>query len=181
MVIPAKRILVWALSVALFLMLPFVAMQYTNEVNWSLFDFLVMGGALLSMGLVYELIIRQSKQRTYRIAIGIGTAALFLLFWVNSAVGIIGNEAQAVNTLFWIVPAVILTGAGLSGLKARGMAQTMFIATVVQITVPAIGLFIWPPPTTSWSPGIFGVFMITAFFALMMLLSALLFRKVTRS
>jgi len=181
MVVAGKRLLFWAISIVLILMVPLIAMQLTGQVNWDILDFGVMGTGLMSIGLVYELIIRKSTQRTYRIAFGVAIAAIFLLFWVNGAVGIIGNEAQPANLLFGLVIGVVSIGAPLARFKARGMAITLFTAAAVQMLVPVFALFVWPPPETSWSPGVLGVFMMTAFFAFLMITSAMLFRRASAS
>jgi hypothetical protein len=41
------RIAIWG-TAAFLLLLPWVAMQFTTEVNWTLFDFLVIGVMLLA-------------------------------------------------------------------------------------------------------------------------------------
>ena len=38
--------------VGLLLLIPLIAMQLTNEVNWSFFDFIIMGGMLTIAGLL---------------------------------------------------------------------------------------------------------------------------------
>lgn len=159
------------------LLLPFTAMQFTDEVQWSPFDFLLMGTVLFGIGLAYLLIARKSEQTVYRAAFGIGLLGAFLLFWVNGAVGIIGNEGQAANLLYGAVFVVGLVGAVMARFKPPGMARTLFAAAFMQLLVPVIALLIWPPPTTSWSPGIFGVFLLTAFFAVLFLVSGLLFQR----
>ena len=42
---PGRRLLAWGAAAAL-LLLPLVAMQFTEEVNWTVFDFLVFGSML---------------------------------------------------------------------------------------------------------------------------------------
>lgn len=177
MVIPFKRLLFWLASVVLILLVPLIAMQFMGEVKWDILDFIVMGTGLMSIGLVYELIIRRSPKRTYRIAFGLAIAAVFLLFWVNGAVGIIGNEGQAPNLLYMATIATTLIGSLISQFKSQGMSVTMFVAAGVQMLVPVVGLLIWPPPATSWSPGIAGVFLLSSFFALLLLVAAVLFRR----
>jgi hypothetical protein len=44
------------------LLVPAVAMLFTDEVNWDLFDFVVMGAVLFGVGLAYELIARKSRK-----------------------------------------------------------------------------------------------------------------------
>lgn len=172
-----KRLLVWAGIVALLLLIPLIAMQFTSEVNWDFTDFAIMGAVLFGIGFAYELIASRSVNTVYRTAFGVGLLGAFLLFWVNGAVGIIGNEGQPANLLYGIVFLVGLVGALIARFKARGMAITLFIAATVQLLVPVCAYFIWPPPETSWSPSVIGVFLLSGFFALFFLVSGLLFRK----
>ena len=172
-----KRILIWIIAILFLLAIPFIATQVSDEVNWDLTDFLIMGSVLLAIGLAYELIARRSKKSIYRLAFVIGLLGAFLLFWVNGAVGIIGNEGQDANYLYALVFVVGFLGSVLSRFKAPGMSRTMFTAAAVQMAVPVAALIIWPPPDTSWSPSIFGVFLLTAFFAMIFLVSGSLFRR----
>ena len=150
-------------------------MQFTEEVHWDLFDFVVMGGLLFGVGLAYELVARRSGNTVYRIAFGVGLVAAFLLAWVNGAVGIIGNENQPANLMYGAVFAVGFIGSLVARFKPRGMAHTLFAAALVQLSVPVIALIIWPQ--ISWGgAGIVGVFVLNAFFAALFVVSALLFR-----
>ncbi len=172
-----RRLVVWAAVVAFILLIPLLAMQFTDEVVWDLADFIVMGGLLFGVGLAYELVARRSEKTVYRGALGVGLAGAFLLFWVNDAVGIIGNEGQPANLMYGAVFAVGLIGSLMTRFKPRGMARTLFAAALTQMLVPVIALLIWPPPVTSWAPGVFGVFVLSAFFAVLFVGSALLFRR----
>jgi len=152
-------------------------MQFTDEVKWTLFDFILMGALLFGAGLAYELVARRSEKTVYRVALGIGLAGAFFLLWVNGAVGIIGNEGQPANWMYGAVFVVGFVGSLLSRFKPHGMARTLFTAAFVQLLVPVIALLIWPPPDTSWAPGIFGVFVLNAIFVMLFIVSALLFRR----
>ena len=121
-----------------------------------------------------------NSKKTYRKAFGVGLAGAFLLFWVNGAVGIIGNENQPANLMYGIVFVVGFIGSLVARFKPRGMAYTLFAAALVQMSVPVIALIIWPPPTTSWSPSIPGVFVLSAFFAILFIISARLFQRAAR-
>jgi hypothetical protein len=96
---------------------------------------------------------------------------------VNGAVGIIGNEGQPANLLYGAVFAVGLIGSPVVRFKPRGMAYTLCAAALTQMFVPVIAFFIWPPPAASWAPSVFGVFVLSAFFAMLFVVSALLFRR----
>ena len=173
----AKRISLWAIAIGLLLLIPLLAMKFTEEVNWDVFDFLIMGTVLMGIGLTYELVARRSQKTAYRAAFGMGLLGAFLLFWVNGAVGIIGSENQPANLLYLAVFAFGLIGSVIVRFKARGMARTLFVVTGVQLLIPVVALIIWPPPATSWAPSILGVFLLSAFFALLFATSALLFRQ----
>ncbi|WP_299820302.1 hypothetical protein [uncultured Pontibacter sp.] len=91
MITPNKRLKLIVLSVGLLLLIPLIAMQFTNEVNWDLADFIIMGILLLATGLTCELIIRKVKNLDYRIGIiAVVLVALFLI-WAELAVGIFGS------------------------------------------------------------------------------------------
>lgn len=75
------------LATVLILLVPFVAMQFTNEVNWGAMDFVVMGFLLLGTGCLFVFVSRRSPPRR-RIVIGMVFAAAFLFVWAELAVGI---------------------------------------------------------------------------------------------
>jgi len=82
-----KNVFRVALVTALILLVPLVAMQFTDEVNWELNDFVVMGILIFGTGLALDLVARKANER-YRVAIGTAVVAAFLLIWVELAVGI---------------------------------------------------------------------------------------------
>ena len=117
----------------------------------------------------------------YKSAIGLALATPFLLVWVNGAVGIIGNEGNHANLMYFGVIAVGIIGAFIARLEPRGMARALFVTALAQMLVPVIALMIWPPQITSWgAAGVVGVFVLNAFFATLFLGSAWLFRKAAR-
>lgn len=68
-----------ALATALILLLPLVAMQITDEVDWGLADFVIAGFLLGGTGLLLELAARKPRNIAYRAAaIAIGVAAIVL-------------------------------------------------------------------------------------------------------
>ncbi len=86
-----KRLIGIVLTVALLLSVPLIAMQFTNEVDWDSFDFLIAGILLLGTGLLCELVLRKVTDTKRRIVIcGVILLALFLI-WAELAVGIFGS------------------------------------------------------------------------------------------
>ncbi|HSR38830.1 MAG TPA: hypothetical protein VLL95_07940, partial [Phnomibacter sp.] len=55
--------------VGILLLIPFIAMQFTSEVNWSGFDFLVAGVLLLGTGLLVEGVLRTVKTKSKRLVL----------------------------------------------------------------------------------------------------------------
>lgn len=87
----SKRLVRFAVVVAAILLIPFIAMQFTAEVDWNLFDFLVMGVMLFSAGLLIDWVWHKVKNMEYRLMlIGIIAVGLFLI-WAELAVGIFGS------------------------------------------------------------------------------------------
>lgn len=85
------RIYTILIVTAVILSIPLIAMQFTNEVKWGLFDFVVAGTLLLTTGLAIELVIRNVKTSKARaILFFIILLALFLI-WAELAVGIFGS------------------------------------------------------------------------------------------
>jgi len=91
MITKNKRLIGIMITAALLLLIPLIAMQFTDEVNWTLFDFVVAGALLLGTGLMCELAIRKIHKIKYRIAICVAVLAVFLLIWAELAVGIFGT------------------------------------------------------------------------------------------
>lgn len=127
-------------SAALLLLLPLIAMQFTDEVAWTAFDFIVMGLLFGTAGLGFELAVRMSSSWAYRAGAGAAIVAAFLLVWVNLAVGMIGSEDNSYNLLFGGVIAVALAGAAAARFRAGGMAGAMIAAAVAQAAVGLGGL-----------------------------------------
>ncbi|MGM1054878.1 MAG: hypothetical protein ACQEWG_03215 [Bacteroidota bacterium] len=86
-----KRLKGIVLVVMLLLLIPFIAMQFTDEVNWTVFDFVVAGILLLGTGLLFELVIRKLKNKNYQIAAITVLLAVLFLVWAELAVGIFGS------------------------------------------------------------------------------------------
>jgi hypothetical protein len=168
------RLLGWGLAVALILT-PLVAMQFTREVNWTLFDFIFAGVLIGGVGLLFELAVRASGNWAYRGGVSLALATAFLLIWINGAVGIIGDEGGPANLVFHVIILLAITGAIVSGGKAKLMSRAMMVPAVAQalvaVYIAATGIGANKPP------GQPGLSILIGGFAVMWLGSALLFRK----
>ncbi|MDB5743172.1 MAG: hypothetical protein JWR68_1487 [Polaromonas sp.] len=163
------RLAAWG-SAAGLILLPLFAMQFTDEVKWSPQDFGFAVAMVVGVGAAYEMAVRMTSNRAYRVAVGLALAAASLLIWANAAVGIIGSEDNAVNLWFDAVPALGLVGAALARFRAQAMARAMAATALAQVMV-AVAVFV---------AGFGFTGPVTVFFAAMWLTSAWLFRKAAR-
>ncbi len=85
------RVLRIFLVTGLILLVPFVAMQLTDDVNWSLTDFVIIGILLLVAGSIYELVASKLKEPIHRAILAVAVAAIVFLIWAELAVGIFGT------------------------------------------------------------------------------------------
>lgn len=159
------RIAGWTAAVCV-LLLPFVAMRFTAEVNWTGLDFVFAAVLIGAVGLLFELAVRMSPNQYCRAGVALALAAGFLTIWATGAVGMIGDEGDPLNLMFAGVLLIALLGALLAGFRARGTALAMTAAAAAQLLAATIGMF------TDLRGGIF-----SAMFAGLWLLSALLFRR----
>lgn len=91
MIMPNKRLIGIVLAVVLLLLIPLIGMRFTNEVNWTLSDFVVMGVLLLGTGFICELVLRKVTKIEHRIAICAAILAALILIWLELAVGLFGT------------------------------------------------------------------------------------------
>lgn len=162
------RILLWGGAAAL-LSLPLIAMRFTTEVAWTGADFAIMGVMLAVVCGGVELAVRMSRSHAARAGAGVALVTGFLLTWMNLAVGVIGNENNPLNRMFFGVIAVGVIGALLARLRPAGLATAMIATaaaqTLVAVIAQAYGHFTW---------------ILTAVFVALWLGSAWLFRKAAR-
>jgi heme/copper-type cytochrome/quinol oxidase subunit 4 len=174
---PHRSVAGVALTTACILLLFFLAMLLTDEMNWGLFDFVFAGALIFGTGLTYVLVARRGGNMAYRFAVGIALAAAFLLVWINLAVGVIGSEDNPANLMYYGVLAIGFLGAIIAELRPRGMARVLFAMALAQALVPVVALLIWKPQLTS---GVAAVLTLNAFFVVLFVGSALLFRNAAR-
>jgi len=146
--------------------------------DWDIVDFTVFGAMILGVVATYAYVRRKSDDTTYRIAMGVALAAAFILIWVTGAVGIIGNENNDANMLYFGVLAVGIVGAMIARFRPSGMVRTMYATAIAQVGVAVIALIAgWGSTAPIWPKDILAL---TGFFVALWLLSAYLFQKVAR-
>jgi hypothetical protein len=125
----------WGAGAAL-LLLPLVAMQFTDEVKWDLADFMFAGALVVGVGVSYELAVRKTGSRACRAGVAIALATAFVLVWANAAVGIIGSQDNPANAMFHGVPAA---GIGPVQQPVRGIEEFMVARQAAQPRLPGGG------------------------------------------
>jgi hypothetical protein len=172
-----SRIAGWS-AATLLLLLPLVAMQFTDEVVWDVADFAIAGTLLVGAGVTLELAARRTGNGAYRAAVGVALGAAVILVWVNGAVGVIGSESNDANLMYGGVLAVGVIGALIARFRPHGMARALLATALAQALVAVIALIaglgstgpIWPRD----------ILMLTGFFVALWLGSASLFQKAAR-
>ena len=80
----------YAVGTTLVLLIPLIAMQFTDEVQWEVGDFIVIGTLLMGAGIVYELVSTKLHAR-HRPVVAVIFIAGVLLIWAELAVGILNT------------------------------------------------------------------------------------------
>lgn len=163
------RLIGWAIPVGL-LTIPWLA-----QWPWTASDFIFAAVMFGVVGGTFELAVRASGSWAYRAGAAIALGTAFFTVWINLAVGIIGNEDNPLNLMFFAVIAAAIVGAIVARFEAAGMVRAMSVAAALQALI-GLGVLI-----TGWGssepPGIVGLFILIEFFAVAWLLSAFSFRK----
>ena len=140
-----KSLLRVALATAFLLLIPLVAMQFSQEMKWDLADFVIAGVLLFGTGLTYVVVSRMGNTTSYRLGAGVAVLAGLLLIWINLAVGFLGSENNPANLLFGAVLVVASVGALVARFRPLGMSRAMFAAALTQFAVPLVAALIYKP------------------------------------
>lgn len=168
-----------ALATGFLLLIPLIAMQFSDDVTWTLSDFIFAGTLLIGTGLTYILVTqifapRMGNNIFCRVAVSIALFTGFFLIWTNLAVGIIGSEDNPINVLYFGVIAVGIIGAYIARFRSQGMVFTMFAMALTQALIAAIvlaGGFYQSPPST-----IFHILGVNGFFITLFVAAGMLFQ-----
>ena len=119
---------------------------------------------------------RNMSNRAYQFAVGVALAAVFLLVWMNAAVGgILGDDPA--NMMYLGVLLVGCIGAVIARLEPKGMSRALFATAFAMVLVPVLALIIGTPAFANGVPAVFGLH---SGFAMLFVGSALLFRKAAK-
>ncbi len=116
-----------------------------------------------------------ARRRTaYRTAISVALAASLMLIWLSLGVGIIGQDGDPANVMYFGVLTIGIVGAIIARFQPRGMARALVAMALAQalVTVIALGAGLGLP----WS-GPVEIVLLNGFFIALFVGSAWLFRR----
>jgi hypothetical protein len=172
-IIMQKSIIRVALGTGLILLIPLFGNLFVDGWNWPLPAFILAGTLLFGTGLTYELVAKKMNNKAYRFAVGLVVGTAFILTWMNLAVGGILGDHPA-NLMYPGVLLVGFIGAIIARLEPHGMSRALFAMAFAMALVPLIALIVGAP---AFANGVVAVFGLHAFFAMLWVVSALLFRR----
>jgi hypothetical protein len=165
-----------ALLTGFILLVPLVAMQFTDEVDWSVIDFSIVGALLFGTGVSYVLITRYMTNVVFKAGVGMALGTTLFMVWANLAVGLIGAGPNPGNLMYMGVVAVAVIGTFLSGFTPGGMERAMYAVVLALVLVAVIALL----ANMDEYPGssVTEILSVNGFFAFLYAISGLLFRYV---
>ncbi|WP_300439427.1 hypothetical protein [Christiangramia sp.] len=86
-----KNLSIILMAVAGILLIPFIGMQVSNEVDWSSSDFVIMGILLFLTGLAINFALNKFKTLKSRIIACAVILLILFVIWAELAVGIFGT------------------------------------------------------------------------------------------
>lgn len=115
-----------------------------------------------------------SNKTFFRLAIGLAIVATLMLIWLSLGVGIIGQDGDPANLMYFAVVVIGIVGAIVTRLRPVGMKLVMQIMAMVQGIIALIALVAglglpWSPPLE--------ILGLTLFFIAMFAVSAWLFHR----
>ena len=127
---------------------------------------------------VFVILIKKTPNNAaYKYAVAVALVAAFMLFWVNGAVGIIGNSNNDANMLYGGVIAIGAIGALVARFKPHGMARALLAMAIAHALIGVVALIAgWGTDGNIWPWDVLGA---TVIFTALWLVSAWLFQKAT--
>ncbi len=141
-------------------------------------EFAILAAILGAIGFLCAIVWRKFPSKSYRAGVAIALGGAFLLFWINAAVGIVGDTNNDANMLYVGVIGLGVVGTAIARLRPNGMALTLVAMAVAMIAIAGYAMI--SNTATSgpiWPRDVIGA---TAFFAALFLVSAWMFRKSER-
>jgi hypothetical protein len=82
-----------------------------------------------------------TNKTAHKLAIGGSLVATLMLIWLSLGVGIIGEDGDPANRMYFMVVAIGIIGAIITRLRSSGMARVLLAMAFVQALIAAIAMF----------------------------------------
>ncbi len=128
------RIAGWTAAAAL-LALPAIAMQFTDEVDWTAGDFVAAAVLLGLLGAGLEWALRTARNWPRFLGLALAVFTAFFTVWSNLAVGILGDEDNPVNLLFFVAILIALVAGGFARFRSSAMARILAVLAAGQFAI----------------------------------------------
>ena len=86
-----KRLFIILLISLSLLLIPLIVMSFTDAINWTIADFIIVGSLLVGTGLVSEIVMRKVKNINYKAGLIVVILIIVFLMWIELAVGLFGT------------------------------------------------------------------------------------------
>lgn len=177
----AQRRSLWkspAIVTVSLLLIPLLGNQFVEGWHWELRGFVLFGTIIFGIGLTYQLVTRNVDTSVYRAAVGLALVTGFLLFWGNFVQS--ADEINPFALLYFLTLPVGIIGAVLARFRPEGMARALFATALAQAVLLVIVL-LRNPPVSIWTAAVWRGFGGNAFFVVLFVASAWLFRIAARA
>lgn len=164
-----------AIGAMLLMIFPLIAKISFEGFEWSGFDFFAAWILFFSAGLTYRLVARKMKNVMYRAAVGLAVITGLFLIWSNLAVGLIGNEDNPANGMYFGVIAIGFLGAIVVRFKPKGMMKVLLVLAVSHVLIAVIALVLRQDLAPESS--LVEILSVNGFFLVLWTGSAMLFRN----
>lgn len=164
-----------AIATGLILLVPLIAMQFSEDVVWTLSDFILAGIMIFGTGITHTLVTRKSEKIAYKVAVGFALFTGLFLIWSNLAVGLIGSENNEFNSLYFLVICVGVMGAFIARFKATGLMLTLLAMAATQTVITLAALFTGMANVPESS--VYEILAVNGFFITLFVVAAMLFRN----
>jgi hypothetical protein len=171
-----QSFLILVMATSLILLVPVAAMMFTDQVKWSVFDFVLVGVLLMGTGLSYIVITRSAASTAFKAGTALALATGLFMVWANFGVGLIGSGPNFANLMYIAVVAVAIVGTVMAR-GASGMERTMYATAGTLGLIAIIALIAIRKLEGSTAIEIIGV---NGFFAALFAASGLLFRAAAK-
>lgn len=88
---PKKNVILIVTIILFLLCIPLISMQFSDDVQWDIIDFIIAASILLVTGFIIEFVIRKISNSNYRLFIILAILLLMILTFIEIGVGILDS------------------------------------------------------------------------------------------